>query len=250
VSVLAVDESLLAYQPGKARKTQADNAGQPIPVQNIPRKPHPNGLLVYQATTWIENLAKDAKNGKLPFILDFHPHLQVADAAPHSVIIQFLKNWKLVCKPHVVADSAFGSFDVMKQIVELGFSATLSMPATASDWLWDVLSHNLPSDHWRAAVKDNIVASVQYRKDEKTGKSSFKQILSSGVDFQLSRMYSQKGSDNNNNNTPPTVSSELPFIKRYTEEELFAMTNPELEKLCKVNKFRKLGTSDHNNVNL
>lgn len=50
-----MDESVLAYQPGKEAKTAADKKGQPIPVVHIPRKPNPNGLMLYQATTMVSH---------------------------------------------------------------------------------------------------------------------------------------------------------------------------------------------------
>lgn len=45
---VAFDESMIGYQPGKQAKEAASAQGKPIPTRFIPRKPHPNGLLLYQ----------------------------------------------------------------------------------------------------------------------------------------------------------------------------------------------------------
>jgi hypothetical protein len=93
VSVAVVDEALIGYQPGHVAKERAERRGAPIPVQYMPRKPHPNGLLLYMICTWIMNPAEVSTNRlpKLPFILDFHPHLTVGDSAPHDVLLDFLE---------------------------------------------------------------------------------------------------------------------------------------------------------------
>lgn len=90
-----VDEALIGYQPSAKTKTKATQDGVPIPVQHIPRKPHPNGLLVYLMCSWIANpgAADTSYLNKLPYVLGFHPHLKVADAAPHTVILDFLEEY-------------------------------------------------------------------------------------------------------------------------------------------------------------
>jgi len=41
------DEQLVGYQPSPQVKKRAEQQGYPIPVVYIPRKPNPNGLLMY-----------------------------------------------------------------------------------------------------------------------------------------------------------------------------------------------------------
>ena len=50
---VVVDETVVRYQPGHEAKSKANKKGAPIPVVHIPRKPNPNGLLLYQATTMV-----------------------------------------------------------------------------------------------------------------------------------------------------------------------------------------------------
>jgi len=52
VSIVAIDESVIAYQPSHEAKMQAEKDGAPIPVVYIPRKPHPNGLECFLGCTW------------------------------------------------------------------------------------------------------------------------------------------------------------------------------------------------------
>ena len=67
----------MAYHPSSIVKKKAELNEEPIPVVYIPRKPHPNGLLLYQAMSFIKHPTKS--NSVLPFILDTLPHLQVGD---------------------------------------------------------------------------------------------------------------------------------------------------------------------------
>jgi hypothetical protein len=50
---VVVDESMFEYAPGHTAKLKAEQLGEPIPVVYIPRKPRPNGLLVYTAATYV-----------------------------------------------------------------------------------------------------------------------------------------------------------------------------------------------------
>lgn len=61
VSVVAIDESMCEYQPSKDTKEKAAEKGEPIPVVYIPRKPHPNGLLIYSAAGGVQAPYKQNK---------------------------------------------------------------------------------------------------------------------------------------------------------------------------------------------
>jgi hypothetical protein len=52
VSLVAVDETLVSYQPFP-KKQQAESLGEPIPVVYIPRKPHPNGLEAFLLASYV-----------------------------------------------------------------------------------------------------------------------------------------------------------------------------------------------------
>lgn len=79
-----MDESILAYQPRKETKMKANVEQCPIPVVYIPRKPHKNGFLIYQAVTYVTHPLKPTS--KLPFIVDMFPHFTPGDITPISSI--------------------------------------------------------------------------------------------------------------------------------------------------------------------
>jgi hypothetical protein len=56
---------------------------------NIPRKPHPNGLLLYMCASYQIHPTKPHK--KIPFIVDILPHIQVGDSAPILAVQQIIK---------------------------------------------------------------------------------------------------------------------------------------------------------------
>lgn len=86
VSAIVVDESLIDYHPSAIVKNKAEKSGEPIPVVFIPRKPHPNGLEIFQISSFL--LCSDGT--KLPFILDLIPHLKVGDVCPTEAIQQLM----------------------------------------------------------------------------------------------------------------------------------------------------------------
>lgn len=115
----------------------------------------------------------------------------------------------------------------MEQIEELQFTATLSMPATGQDWLWKVLSHNLPTNHWRAARSGNMIASVHHRRDELTNKSSYKQILATGY------IAEEPSAVSNNNNTQSSYLPAQNSIPFFTRDWLDDQKSDTLSELCK-----------------
>jgi hypothetical protein len=114
VSLVTVDETLVAYQPSPKKKQQAESLGEPIPVVYIPRKPHSNGLEAFLLASYVPHPARE--NAVLPFIIDIYPHLIVGDSPPQDVVRTFMQRWQIHAKPHFVGDSAFGSFGLMKEI--------------------------------------------------------------------------------------------------------------------------------------
>ena len=80
---MTIDESLISYQPKPKVKLLAEQSGEGIPVVYIPRKPHPNGLLLYLSCSWISHPIYDSK---LPFIIDLIPYLKFNDINPTKVV--------------------------------------------------------------------------------------------------------------------------------------------------------------------
>jgi hypothetical protein len=123
----------------------------------IPRKPHPNGLLVYLLVTCIEHPIKS--DHVLPFIIGIKPHLWQGDSAPQDAIQTFMKQyviyyesflymgrWTHNKKSFIVADSAFGLLQLLKEIDEWGGFTTFATSKQANTSLWSLLSsHLLPN---------------------------------------------------------------------------------------------------------
>ena len=62
-------------------------------------------------------------------------------------------------KPHFVTDSAFGVMENLQKIHEWGGKFTSSIPSGTLSWLWESLSYNVPPNSWRAAIKNQWIAS-------------------------------------------------------------------------------------------
>ena len=55
-----------------------------------------------------------------------------------------MKQWRFATKPHIVADSGFGSIPLLKEIISWGGSGTLSVPSNETGFLGKFLGYNLP----------------------------------------------------------------------------------------------------------
>lgn len=158
---MVVDESLYEF-----------NGACPV-KRYIPRKPHPNGLLVYGLAGYF-----NVGEHQLPYVLDFEPYvlenLVSAQDAMMALYKRLIERKPTLC-PHLVVDSAFGSFDKLKDIVNTGGNATMSMPATTKLWLWELLDFNCGIDEGRLALlpAENVVVS------------SFKVLAESGNEHQI-----------------------------------------------------------------
>lgn len=168
---------------------------------------------------------------KIPYILDILPHLQVGDTSPVENLQAVLKRWNLIDRPHIVADAAFGSIDILKEITEWGSVATLSCPVGNSAWLWETLSTNLPAWNWRGAHNEElqIVASVHAATDDKGG-LVHQQLLSTG--FKAIAVDQIEAEDE----PEKEKESDMP---RFTREALQSLTVDKLKTLCKTYNIRQ-----------
>lgn len=205
VTVVTVDESVIGYKPNSIKKNQAEANGEPIPVTFIARKPHPNGLLIYGLASYVNHPKPSAEASELPFILDLRPHLKVGDAGAHNAVRYFMEHWSYDSKPHLCADSAFGSFELMKDIANWGGKTTMSV-AQEPQWLWKVLSYCVPPDHWRAAQTPTFIASVHAKLNKETNCTIYKHVISNA--YQSEPICS----DNNNNNVSTTEQPTIPDL--------------------------------------
>ena len=245
ISVIAIDETMIEYQPSAVVKKKADDAGEPIPVVFIPRKPHPNGLLLYQAVTIVPN-PKDASR-TLPYILDIFPHVQQGDSAPTDAFLTFLDRWIGIDRPHIIADAAFGSFSTLEHVTKWGGSATFSFTSTNTPWLWELLSFGVPPAHWRAAWNSEIscLASVHAVVDL-NGRKVFQQILSSAF---AATLHTEAPLPLDINQA---ALARLPSMPVFTEESLKKMTVQEMRCICKsfnIKQGKKKESFVHNILN-
>lgn len=82
-------------------------------------------------------------------------------------------------KPHIVADSAFGSPQLLNEIEQWGGTGTFACSSTHSSWLWELLTKNVPPNHWRASIQDNLIASAHIIADP-NGKFVHQKVISNG----------------------------------------------------------------------
>lgn len=159
--ILVVDESLYEF-----------NGNCPI-KRYIPRKPHPNGLLVYCLAGYFS-----VDGHEIPYVLDFEPYvlnnLVGAQDAMMALYNRLLER-NPTLHPHLVVDSAFGSFDKPREIINTGGNATMSMPANTKAWLWELLDFKCGINEGRLAVLP----------DEDVVISSFKVLTESGHEHQI-----------------------------------------------------------------
>ncbi len=88
-TLCALDESLMEYQPSATVKEAMEKIGEPIPVAFIQRKPHPNGLLAYILSSFVVHPKDPSK--KLPFIVDYLPHLRVDDIHDGNAVTKVIQ---------------------------------------------------------------------------------------------------------------------------------------------------------------
>ncbi len=127
----------------------------------LPRKPSPNGMLIWTVATFVEHPVKTKQ--KIPYFVQFIPHLKPNDGGTTFATQVFMRNWSAeMKKPHIVADAGFGSFQLMEEITKWGGTATMSIATNECKQLDVLMGWNLPKDHWRACINGNgVIFSIQ-----------------------------------------------------------------------------------------
>jgi hypothetical protein len=149
-NILVVDESIYEF-----------NGDCPV-RRYIPRKPHPNGLLVYCLAGFI-NVGAD----RIPIVLDIEPYMLGNEVGAQEAMLRLharLRTRRPHLRPHLVVDSAFGSFDRLDDINEAGGDATMSMASNVKSWLWEMLDWDCGIDEGRTAFlpdKNVLVTSFK-----------------------------------------------------------------------------------------
>lgn len=70
---------------------------------------------------------KGNTTNKAAYVVDILPHLQVSDGEPRENLSKSLEHLKEYKGAHIVADSAFGSIEMIKKIQNWGGNATLAI---------------------------------------------------------------------------------------------------------------------------
>jgi hypothetical protein len=167
-NVLVIDESIFEHK------------GSNAPTVTIPRKPHPVGLLVYGISGYTSKL-------RLPMLLDIEPRLYANQISPRKAARSLLKRTQeahIELPLHIVADSAFGSFEELKFYLDNNVVATMSIADKDSEWLWEMLRYDCPLNQGRTAqlsIEDRVVVASLYRVKKESGK--FKDILTATSAF-------------------------------------------------------------------
>lgn len=217
MSVVTIDEGLMAYQPCQDTKEYNELIGEPIPVVFIPRKPHANGLLLYIVCSFILN---PVTQSKMPVILDMHPHLTSGDVNPATEIVSLMGSWKYQTKPHIFADAAFGSFSVVEMAKQSGFKVTTSVPISHESWLWNLLGTNVPPEYWRAAISPTGVVASCHVIAKPNGNLVYQHLLTNAYDVSTEswdlQISGTPDSTNARTNAPLPATGNIPYFKKTT----------------------------------
>ena len=218
--MVTFDEQLTGYHPSKAVKEKAREAGDPIPVQYIPRKPDPNGLLLYLLSTYVDS---NGHQEKLPFVLDFFPHLSVGDAELSELVASSVDRLEFpTAGIHYVADSAFFSAANLEKLQESEFLATIACPSSRGTDVFDLLTFNLPGGYSRTARIESVVYST-FASVKDSNEVSFMRVASTAYDCSDVEIPTVASSGITNTSSMPV----------YVAEELQSLKIPGLKKICK-----------------
>jgi len=243
VHVVAIDESVIGYNPRKATKEHAEEEGKPIPTVYMPRKPHPNGLECFLACTYVTNPA----NGKQePYVCSIVPHLRSNDYTSIAVAEKIIREWPAALgKPHYIVDAAFGDEKLVLATASVGSELTASMSTTRLGTLWKALSCSLPTGCWRAAVRnaDHLVASVHCGIDN-DGRRSYQHVISTNWTCTMQDLQQQQVQASEQEGQAEAeaeaaaMQSTVNKIPQYTRETLNGQTLAELKAICKTHNIR------------
>ena len=141
-----VNESILAFHPGEH---QPD-----CPKIFIPRKPHPNGLLVY-------NAAFKLSNG-LPFVFDLEPDIGLSPLSSQTALLSICNRWRW---PSTFMSPLMMGFlpltYIFTRIPPANASATVSMNPQHARRLYELLKQSCQHNKCIAVVNETgIVYSL------------------------------------------------------------------------------------------
>lgn len=218
--LVVFDEQLSGYHPSKIVKDKARAAGDPIPVQYIPRKPDPNGLLLYLLATYVKS---NGQHQKLPYVLDFFPHLTVGDAGLSELVAASVDRLDFPLNDlHYIGDSAFYSAAIMEKLIQSDCLATIACPSSRAPEVFDLLTHNLPNNYSRSARRESVVYST-FASVKDSNEVSFMRVASTAFDCSDVEIPNVASSGIANSTNMPI----------YSAADLQGNKIPELKEICK-----------------
>ena len=116
--------------------------------------------------------------------------------------------WFLEKKPHIIADSAFGSQNAITLINNWNASATFAVNKDNNAWLWSVLSESVTPDKWRAATSVDKWVASSHTLVASNGKIITQQILSNAYTF--TKINFESEIEDETESTETDVINELP----------------------------------------
>lgn len=241
-SIVAHDETVFSYQPAKNTKKAAEEGLDPIPLVFIPRKPHPNGLLSYLTC---------GRSGQtdLVYVLRIQPFYKHPQFSARDSLRTTIETWPYDTIPHFVCDAAFGHEEIFQ--LPKPFMATFSMSTNVLPDVWNVLKYGLQLNHWRAIMRNSVIASVFAATDAEETSFRYHHLLTNAYSVQHTQL-----SQNNQQLSQESqvqvcqvsqVSQEseeqIPQIpvREYTLDFLNKFKKSELQDLCKKNSMKTVG---------
>lgn len=175
-----------------------------------------------QVCGYVESPTSDAK---VPYIIGVLPVLQVSSGGPQQYLREVMTRWGTLNKPHFVADSAFGSLEMLQEIKDWGGSGTLACSPTVNSYLWDALSLNLPPSHSRNCINStsDIAAGIRVSEDS----STYQRVLSTGWYVDTESCTEEEEEEESSD------SSDESNIVLFSKETLEEKKVKELREICK-----------------
>jgi hypothetical protein len=96
-----------------------ESEGETVPIMYFPNKPHKEGLLIYQ---WMRRHLSTMEK-KYPYIIDMFPYLEPPVVSPQNTVRRMMERWPYNDRPHIVADRAFGSLELLQDIINWGWKS-------------------------------------------------------------------------------------------------------------------------------
>ncbi|PRP74600.1 hypothetical protein PROFUN_15875 [Planoprotostelium fungivorum] len=145
---VALDETLYAYAVRKAKQSDYERQHCPYPHVYIPRKPHKNGLLCYQAVIMLQ-----FKDRSLPYVIGF-AFIRIPQPSPATA-----------------ATTITSSTTMLQLATEMQSKGQLFLMAIKESSIQNIataLLHELPMNQWRSIhhKANHLLIAAQYVRDD------------------------------------------------------------------------------------